>query len=137
MGDAIRKPSQNIQSGALVCGKYVTKVGAIENILERRKDFDPNWGPVVACDESGNRSAHVDPIHRPHRIRCSETYWHENQKRSQAITGVAGSAICAVMGITKLVRNAVAKSVFTNGPGLSIIESANRPIIVSRRYCPS
>jgi hypothetical protein len=45
--DAVRQPSQDVENRVLVSGKDVGQVCAIQNILERREDANPNVRAVL------------------------------------------------------------------------------------------
>ena len=52
MTDAVRKPGEQIENGVRVSGKNVGEVCAVEDVLERRENLDPNVRTVLHRDES-------------------------------------------------------------------------------------
>lgn len=52
VADAVREPSQQVQDGVSVGGEDVREVGTVEDILERRKDFDPDVRTILYRNEA-------------------------------------------------------------------------------------
>ena len=53
MDDAIWQPSKDIEENTLVCGQDVAKIGAVDNVLECRKNSDPDWRSVLCGNKPG------------------------------------------------------------------------------------
>lgn len=52
MYDTVWQPRQYVQDPVFVLREDVTQIGAIENVLECRKDLDPDGWSIFAGDES-------------------------------------------------------------------------------------
>lgn len=52
VADTVRKPGEQVENGVRVSRKDVGEVGAVEDVFERGKNFDPNVGTVLHGDES-------------------------------------------------------------------------------------
>ena len=56
MANSVGEPGKEIKGSILVSGENVAEVGAIEDILECRKDFYPYRRAIFARDESAEVS---------------------------------------------------------------------------------
>lgn len=63
VADAVRKPSQQVQDGVSVCREDVGEVGAVKDVLERGKDFDPDVRAVLYRDEAINIRVRVSHVY--------------------------------------------------------------------------
>jgi hypothetical protein len=54
MYDTVWQPRQYVEDPVFVLREDVTQVGAIENVLEGRKDLDPDGWSIFTGDESEN-----------------------------------------------------------------------------------
>ena len=51
MRDAVWQPGQDVEECAFMRGEDVAQVGAVQDVLECRKNADPDWRAVLAGDE--------------------------------------------------------------------------------------